>query len=164
MDFDKDNKPGDELEDYGDELSSDYKEEAEERLGEEGEELEEEVSYKVEETVTVEKAPKFRPPQRLLNRPRLPHLLGRREKRPRSRKKAKRKPKAKPKAKPKKRPAKKLVKKAAKPAKPAKKPLPRKRAEQGSWLRLRRPAGGFVSSLKVSPRVGGRGGVPGLPV
>jgi len=39
MDFDKDEKAGDELEDYGDELSSDYKEEAEERLGEEGEEL-----------------------------------------------------------------------------------------------------------------------------
>ena len=38
MDFDKDNKAGDELEDYGDELASDYKEEAEERLGEEGDE------------------------------------------------------------------------------------------------------------------------------
>ncbi len=33
MDFDKDNKAGDEQDDYGDELSSDYKEEAEETVG-----------------------------------------------------------------------------------------------------------------------------------
>jgi hypothetical protein len=52
MAFDDENEPGDELEDFGDELSSDYKEETEEGLGEEGEEIEEEVSYEIEETVT----------------------------------------------------------------------------------------------------------------
>ena len=51
MAFDDENEPGDELEDFGDELSSDYKEETEEGLGEEGEEIEEEVSFEIEETV-----------------------------------------------------------------------------------------------------------------
>ncbi len=36
MAFDDENEPGDELEDFGDELSSDYKEEAEEGLGRRG--------------------------------------------------------------------------------------------------------------------------------
>ena len=61
MAFDDENEPGDELEDFGDELSSDYKEEAEEGLGDEGEELEEEVSYEIEETVTTVPVPEPAP-------------------------------------------------------------------------------------------------------
>jgi outer membrane biosynthesis protein TonB len=55
MKIDKGNEPGDELEDFGDELSSDYKEE--EAAGEEGEELEEEVSYEAGETTIPVKTP-----------------------------------------------------------------------------------------------------------
>ena len=47
MAFDDENERGDELEDFGEELSSDYKEETEEGLEGEGEEIEEEVSYEV---------------------------------------------------------------------------------------------------------------------
>ncbi len=46
MALDDENEHGDELEDFGEELSSDYKEETEEGLGEEGEEIEEEVAYR----------------------------------------------------------------------------------------------------------------------
>ena len=56
MAFDREKEPGDELEDYGDELSSDYREE-EEATGEEGEELEEEISYKREKGAVEEKLP-----------------------------------------------------------------------------------------------------------
>src|SRR6267143_1366975 len=50
MAFDTEKEPGDELEDYGNELSSDYREE--EGGAGEGEEIEEEVSYERETTVT----------------------------------------------------------------------------------------------------------------
>ena len=61
MAFDDENEHGDELEDFGDELSSDYKEETEESLGDEGEEMEEEVSFEVEETVTAPPEPEPAP-------------------------------------------------------------------------------------------------------
>jgi hypothetical protein len=51
MALDDDDEPGNELEDYGEELSSDYKEEAEEGVEEEGEEGGDEVSFEVEETI-----------------------------------------------------------------------------------------------------------------
>src|SRR3979490_1058489 len=50
IDKEKENEPGDELEDLGEEISSDYREEEEESAGDEGEELEEEVSYESEGT------------------------------------------------------------------------------------------------------------------
>jgi len=50
MVFDRDRDPSDELEDYGDELTSDYREEGEEEPSEGAEDLEDEVSYEVEET------------------------------------------------------------------------------------------------------------------
>ncbi|MBZ5544873.1 MAG: hypothetical protein LAO07_14530 [Acidobacteriia bacterium] len=73
MAFDvNDREPGDDLEDYGDELSSDYKEEEAEQAAEEGEELEEEVSYETEESAKVETPaePRARaaPPSGLLHR------------------------------------------------------------------------------------------------
>ena len=77
MDFDQEDRPGDELEDYGDELSSDYKEEEEEISGEEGDELAEEVSYKVEETITTGAAPVIPAAAEAPNRRRLPSVLGR---------------------------------------------------------------------------------------
>ncbi len=52
MAFDTEKEPGDELEDYGNELSSDYREE--EGGAGEGEEIEEEVSYEREETTVTE--------------------------------------------------------------------------------------------------------------
>ena len=65
MAFDKEHQPGDELEDYGEELSSNYREEDEETTGDEGKDLEEEVSYDSEETVKPSKAPASPSPARI---------------------------------------------------------------------------------------------------
>ena len=45
-----DREPGEELEDFGDELSSDYREEEEDLDGDEGDMPEHEIAYEVEET------------------------------------------------------------------------------------------------------------------
>ncbi len=63
MAIDDDKEKGDDLEELGEELSSDYKEE--EGLGEEGEELEEEVAYEVEKTVAPAAVPTAPRPRRV---------------------------------------------------------------------------------------------------
>ena len=75
MALDKENDAGD-LEDYGEELSSDYREEEEESAGEEGEELGEEVSYETEETSGKPRQSSIQVPEITSGAPAAPRVRG----------------------------------------------------------------------------------------
>jgi hypothetical protein len=112
MMFDSDDRePGDELEDFGEDLSSDYREEEDELGVDDGEMPEEEISYEVE-------APMGRAPQIVSPPPPAPAKAARRA--PAPRKPAKKAV----------RPPKKTAKKPAKKAEPAKKAAKPKKAKK----------------------------------
>jgi len=118
-----DREPGEELEDFGDELSSDYREEEEDLDGDEGDMPEHEISYEVEETAE-------KPLEIVLpTPPPAPAVPARRA--PSVRKPVKKALK----------PAKKAARKPAKKTKPAKKARPTKKAKPAKKSRkAKKPA------------------------